>query len=265
LCLRVSFRRVPLWYRGKIVRYATVDAEDFERVSDYHWWWKKEKTHDGYAIARVDGKLIRMHRIIMNVDNPKIYVDHIKPQKTLDNRKENLRVCTSLQSSHNRRKYKTKNNTRRSRYRGVNKHRNGWMARMGAGKKTVYLGLYATEIEAARAYDIAVAKIDGEFYLTNNIPTTVEPKRIDRRRAKRVSSYYCVAWDNRVQRWSANLSGSEKSRVSLGTYQTELDAAKAREFAIKVLKIETKSNAVDMTDYQPPENLLKRLKEIQCR
>ena len=55
-------------------------------------------------------------------------------------------------------------------YRGVTLHPTGrWEARIGlpGGKKHVYLGLFETEVEAARAYDVKLVELRGPSMATN--------------------------------------------------------------------------------------------------
>lgn len=85
----------------------------------------------------------------------------------LDNRKENLRACLPSQNSMNIPKRNIKNAT--SIYKGVrlDKRSNRWEARIVYYRKQMFIGTYATEIEAGISYDKKAKELYGEFAVLN--------------------------------------------------------------------------------------------------
>ena len=82
-------------------KFAVIDAEDYDRVSQYNWCGI-EDTRCWYAhTLKRDGTPMAMHRLILNA--PKgLLVDHID-HNGLNNRKSNLRLCTNSQNQQNTR------------------------------------------------------------------------------------------------------------------------------------------------------------------
>ena len=144
---------------------ALIDDEDYDLVSQHKWcasWNKRTKSY--YAVTKIikpDGKqtTLRMHRLIMNAKKGE-QVDHIN-HNTIDNQKENLRLCTGSQNSHNQ--GKRSNNT--SGYKGVCRHKASgkWQAQISLSGKKIYLGNFATKEEAYEAYCKAALELHGEF------------------------------------------------------------------------------------------------------
>jgi hypothetical protein len=93
-------------------------------------------------------------------------VDHINGN-TLDNRKENLRICTQNQNGKNR--LLNKNNV--SGYKGVTykKANKLWCAQIVVNYHKMYLGLFTTAEAAALAYNEAAKKYHGEFAKLNEV------------------------------------------------------------------------------------------------
>ena len=101
-----------------------------------------------------------MHREIMNTPTH-LQIDHINGN-TLDNRKENLRICTNQQNGFNK-KNPLKNN--KLGIKGVCWHKKikKFMASIKINDKSIHLGYFNVLGDADSAYRIAELKYFGEF------------------------------------------------------------------------------------------------------
>jgi hypothetical protein len=145
-------------------KFAVVDDFDFEELSKYSWCASDSGNNKFYAHKKSNSKTVLMHRLILNINDKNVEVDHIN-HNTLDNRRCNLRVCSRAQN--NRNKSSHKNST--SKYLGVSldKARNKWRANIYINKKCVFLGRFEQEKDAALAYD-NIAKIEFKEYANLN-------------------------------------------------------------------------------------------------
>ena len=104
-------------------------------------------------------KKIKLHRFVIDVPKNKI-IDHIN-HNVLDNRKNNLRICTQNDNAKN--KSKQINNT--SGRVGVtwDKQTNKWLAQIQVNGKNIKLGRFKNKEEAIRAREEAELKYFGEY------------------------------------------------------------------------------------------------------
>lgn len=214
--------------------FAVVDEEDFERVSKFCWLWS-----GGYAKRTVrmpDGKRKTQYlaRFIMG-EPPEMEVDH-RSMNTLDNRKENLRICTKAQNHRNRRVQKNS----RSGIKGVHFHKvsGKWNASIRHNRKRKFLGAFTTPEEAAQAYSKAAAKLHGEFARSETplIPEHRLAEVVDRPlKITNKSGHRGVCWTNADKRWKASISVN-KREFFLGNFTTIEDAVLARKRAEALLQ-----------------------------
>lgn len=137
-------------------KFAKVDEEDYEKVSAHGW-----STSYNYANCCKVGK---MHRFILGIVNPKIYVDHINGD-VLDNRKSNLRIATNQENCFNTKSHKDSF----SKYKGVTwfKRDSKWRTSICKDGKTRHIGYFQNEVDAAKAYDKKAKELFGEFAYLN--------------------------------------------------------------------------------------------------
>lgn len=148
-----------------------IDAADYPSVSAHHWRRDTPPNSTGtYAVMQESRKLAagrtrrhtRLHRFLLAPPST-MSVDHVNGDG-LDNRRANLRLCTKSQNAQNTRRVKG-----RSAFKGVvwDCVRSKWSARLKVGERRLMLGNFATEAEAAAAYDRAAREHFGEFACTN--------------------------------------------------------------------------------------------------
>jgi len=185
------YRRLRYGYSFRLIRlgrgvYTKVDPENYEWLNKYDWHLYI-RYRSKYA-ARMDHKtnmFVHMHRQIMehmlltsttlNSElrthnchrhiGDGLVVDHINCDG-LDNRRANLRLATRQQNKCNSRPFSHRGT---SKYKGVfwAKDRYKWRAAITFKGKTIRLGQFDNEIEAAKARDVAARKYHKEFAWLN--------------------------------------------------------------------------------------------------
>lgn len=144
---------------------ATIDAEDFERVSNVHWHTKMSSGNP-YAKRGIGKQCEQMSNFILGVPMG-VIVDH-KNLNTLDNRKTNLRVATMSQNVINR----DKPSTNKSGFKGVCQRKGSlkYRAQIKIKGKKIHIGEFDNKIDAALAYNAAPLLHFGEFARLNEVP-----------------------------------------------------------------------------------------------
>lgn len=166
---RVKVPKQPVTYKlipasnGKFIK---VDNIDYDWASLRHWSIDRAGyayTHNGH------GGHIKMHRAVAQrvvgcLLLKSEQVDHVN-RVPLDNRRCNLRLCTSSQNGMN--KGISPRNT--SGYKGVSycTMTGRWRATIQVGRQTYRLGRYTSALEAAYVRDQFAIVLHGEFAALN--------------------------------------------------------------------------------------------------
>lgn len=232
---------LPLSNTDKV---AIIDKEDLPRVLAFSvsWYYHKER---GYAFTVKHshklkrGITVELHRFIAGTPHG-FSTDHINHNR-LDNRKDNLRICSQLENLQNRKRHR--------RYVGVSKlpRNNGFLASIQKER----LGQFETPEDAARAYNRASRYITGGNIPVNNVPDPFgEPKE----------KYYTPTYTHhhKPTKMVAVIYPSAEKRWSFGYYETEEDAAKVVEYIKECVKSGGKVDRPFVTDTKAKFKSLRR-------
>lgn len=150
--------------------FALVDDEDFEYLSQRRW-----RLMRGYAVRnmkhyRENGikkrKHISMHRELNKTPDGK-FTDHINRNK-MDNRKCNLRTVTKQQNQWNK---ASSRKSPSSKYKGVSYlkgiNNKKWRSCIKINGKTLVIGAFDREEDAAQAYNFVANAYHGEYAYLN--------------------------------------------------------------------------------------------------
>lgn len=205
-----NFKLIPL---GKSGKFAIVDEEDYEWLSQWEWHLSR-----GYARSnspkhkRKEVRAEFMHRLI-NQTPEGFETDHIDRNK-LNNKRSNLRTATRSINSQNRGMFK--NNT--SGYKGVYfiKKKNKWEARKMIGGKPCFIGSnFDSAEEAAQAYQ--------KFILAPE----EEQKQLARNGKQKRNEDTGIYWNKKKERWIAKCHKNGKEYY-VGAFINKGEAIAAR-------------------------------------
>lgn len=131
------------------------DLDDYEIIKNYTWL----ENDQGYIVSFIDGKLVRMHRLIMKPDTDEL-IDH-KNCKRFDNQKQNLRIATQQLNGINR--GANKNNTLGIKGVFFDKKSQKYVAKIMVNGESIILGYYENLEEARDIREKTEKDIFGEF------------------------------------------------------------------------------------------------------
>lgn len=159
--------------KGDVILADAAEADILRSLS-----WSVSKT--GYAVAYCNGKIQKMHRIILGEQlSDGDDVDHIN-RKKLDNRRQNIRVCKRAENLRN--SGERRNN---SGHTGITVMKNGsYRASIALDGEQIHLGVYKTLEEAIQARE------DGESAYHGSYARHIGTKLAEKENTKKGMQHY---------------------------------------------------------------------------
>lgn len=146
--------------RAKKQGFTFVSDEDYHKVKSIKW----SISSGGYVVGGNPQK--KLHRVITNCPVG-MEVDHIDGNR-LNNRRENLRICTRAQNAKNKKFYAKYSTTG---FKGVvwRPEMKKYMVSIRHNGPKKHIGYFNDLIEAALAYNKVALELHGEFARLNEL------------------------------------------------------------------------------------------------
>lgn len=152
---------------------ALLDDDDYEWASALKWY-ALDKGRPGapifYAVRNAPGPrrgMIYLHTCVVGRPDGGMVTDHINGN-SLDNRRENLRFVLPCHNNTNSKKRPMRAGMDpTSDYKGVTKLGHRWRALIKVRGVTSHIGLFSSEMEAARAWDDRARALHGQYARPN--------------------------------------------------------------------------------------------------
>lgn len=145
---------------------ALISKEDIEKVSKYNWCVRpqtgncKTKMYY-YPVCAKCKPYVLLHRYLLEPQKG-MCVDHIN-HNTLDNRRENLRICTPRENKMNSETYITNKSGKTGVYWDDSLFTPKWLASIKTESNRIHIGYYDNYEEAVKAREKAEKEIYGSF------------------------------------------------------------------------------------------------------
>jgi len=194
---------------------------DYDDLIAYSWHF-----HGAYAYrhSRDNGidKVVLMHRHIMK-PSVGMTIDHVNMNK-LDNRRENLRICTHAQNCHNKPARQSNISTG---YKNVARTRfNRFNVMLTYNKKVYYSGQFRSLRDAVSAANKLGKEVVGEFYKEdtfNDSDEIILPLRFNKLSGT-TSKYRGVSFSAQAKKFKAYITHN-RTVYHLGYFKSEEEAA----------------------------------------
>lgn len=140
-----------------------VSGVDAEGISKFRW-----RTFGAgnkkYARASINGRRVLLHRFLLGLEEGDTeIVDHINGNP-LDNRRENLRICSARENSWNRRVTNSLTG-----FHGVSYQGGKYLVKFTHDEEVIYLGSFNSAVQAAHEYNKKIVELRGNFAAMNKI------------------------------------------------------------------------------------------------